>query len=94
MDFTGEQISPNYLTKTFHKVLEKSDLLTIRLHDLRHSSATNLLSRGTALVEIQQFLGHSQPSTTLNFYSHADASSKKQIQALLEKEFDFSEHDD
>lgn len=25
--------------------------------------------------------------------SHADASSKKQIQALLEKEFDFSEHD-
>lgn len=91
---TGEPISPNYLTRTFHKFLEKSNLPTIRLHDLRHSSATNLLSRGTTLVEIQQFLGHSQPSTTLNFYSHADASSKKQIQALLEKEFDFSEHDD
>lgn len=91
---TGEPISPNYLTKTFHQIMNKSDLPTIRLHDLRHSSATNLLSRGTTLVEIQQFLGHSQPSTTLNFYSHADASSKKQIQALLEKEFNFSEHND
>ena len=89
----GEPIIPNYVTRTFHKILEESDLPTIRLHDLRHSVATNLLSKGSNVVDIQLWLGHSQPSTTLNYYSHADASSKHNIQTVLEREFDFSEHD-
>lgn len=89
----GEPIIPNYVTRTFHKILEESDLPTIRLHDLRHSVETNLLSKGSNVVDIQLWLGHSQPSTTLNYYSHADASSKHNIQTVLEREFDFSEHD-
>ena len=32
----GRVIEPNYLTRTFHKMISKSDLPTIRLHDLRH----------------------------------------------------------
>lgn len=39
----GKEITPNYLSKNFHKVIVKSDLPQVRLHDLRHSSATNLL---------------------------------------------------
>lgn len=39
----GTVISPNYLTKTFHSVVSKSTLPQIRLHDLRHSVASNLL---------------------------------------------------
>lgn len=39
----GKEITPNYLSKNFHKVIVKSDLPQVRLHDLRHSSATKLL---------------------------------------------------
>lgn len=81
----GSPITPNYLTRTFHKLIVKSDLPNIRLHDLRHSTASNLLSHGFSVVEVQHWLGHSQASTTLNFYSHIDASSKIGIKNALEK---------
>ena len=65
--------------------MESSDLPTIRLHDLRHSTATNLLANSFSVVEVQHWLGHSQPSTTLNFYSHVDSQSKRHISDALEK---------
>ena len=85
----GSPISPNYLTRTFHNTVENSNLPKVRLHDLRHSVATNLLAKGMSLVDTQLWLGHSQPSTTLNFYAHADSSSKKNIQLLLDEELHF-----
>lgn len=89
----GSPITPNYLTRNFHKLIKKSSLPTIRLHDLRHSTASNLLSKNFSTVDVQLWLGHSQPSTTLNFYSHTDSSFKKDIQLLLEKELVFNEKD-
>ena len=80
----GTPISPNYLSRTFHKILSKSELPAVRLHDLRHSTASNLLANGFSVVEVQHWLGHSQASTTLNFYSHIDASSKTNIRDALE----------
>jgi len=80
----GTLISPNYVTRMFHKVIAASDLPPIRLHDLRHSTASNLLANNFSVVEVQHWLGHSQASTTLNFYSHIDATSKRNITAALE----------
>ena len=80
----GTLISPNYLTRMFHKTIAASDLPPIRLHDLRHSTASNLLANNFSVVEVQHWLGHSQASTTLNFYSHIDATSKRNITAALE----------
>lgn len=74
----GKLISPNYLTKSFNKVIQQSGLPHIRLHDLRHSVASNLLNNGFSVVEVQEWLGHSSPSTTLNFYSHIDSSRAKE----------------
>ncbi|MGN1480123.1 MAG: site-specific integrase [Acutalibacteraceae bacterium] len=82
----GYPITPNYLMRTFHDTVEKSDLHKIRLHDLRHSVASNLLAKGISLVDTQLWLGHSQPSTTLNYYAHTDSSSKRNIQLLLDEE--------
>lgn len=81
----GDPITPNFLTKTFHEKLKASDLPPVRLHDLRHSTATNLLANNFSVVEVQHWLGHSQPSTTLNFYSHVDSTSKQNISHALEK---------
>ena len=48
------------------------------LHDLRHFFASGLISEGCDVVTVQHALGHSQPSITLNYYSHLwpDAEEK------------------
>jgi integrase len=42
----------------------------VRFHDLRHSSATMLLSMGVHPKVVQELLGHSQISMTMDVYSH------------------------
>ena len=81
----GKLISPNYLSKSFHKIILNSDLPQIRLHDLRHSVASNLLSHGFSIVQVSDFLGHESPNTTLKFYSHADKTSKISVANAMEK---------
>lgn len=78
-------IAPNYLTRTFHSVIQNSNLPQIRLHDLRHSVASNLLNLGFSVVQVQKWLGHGSASTTLNFYVHVDKSSKNIIANTLDK---------
>ena len=48
----------------------------IRYHDLRHSCASLLLANGVPMKQIQEWLGHSDFSTTANIYAHLDYSSK------------------
>ena len=79
----GKVITPNYLSKSFHKVIVNSDLPQVRLHDLRHSSASNLLAQGFSVVQVAEWLGHSETTTTLKFYAHADKSSKMAIANAL-----------
>ena len=81
----GKVIEPNYLTRTFHKVITESSLPPIRLHDLRHSVASNLLNKGFTVVQVADWLGHSSSATTLNFYAHADKTSKISISDSIEK---------
>lgn len=72
----GELIRPNFLTQHFEILLEKNHLKKIRFHDLRHSCASLLYANGVSLKEIQEWLGHSDISTTSNIYTHLDFSSK------------------
>ena len=48
----------------------------MRFHDLRHSCASLLLANGVPLKQIQEWLGHSDFSTTANIYAHLDYTSK------------------
>ena len=72
----GKLITPGYVTQHFPLVLEKHGLRRIRFHDLRHSCASLLHANGVSMKEIQEWLGHSDISTTLNIYTHLDYSSK------------------
>ena len=80
----GKEITPNYLSRTFHKVIVNSGLPQIRLHDLRHSAASNLLAQGFSVVQVADWLRHSTPATTLKFYAHVDKSSKMAIAKALD----------
>ncbi len=76
VDEMGKLISPHYLTSAFPKLLEKNGLRRIRFHDLRHSCASLLLANGVPMKQIQEWLGHSDFSTTANVYAHLDYNSK------------------
>ncbi|MGB9661822.1 MAG: tyrosine-type recombinase/integrase, partial [Moorellaceae bacterium] len=60
----------NVRTRSFVRILEKAGLPQVRLHDLRHSCATLLLTRGVHPKLVQEQLGHSQISITMDLYSH------------------------
>jgi integrase len=51
-------------------LLQKAGLPDLRFHDLRHSAATMLLSMGVHPKVVQELLGHSQISMTMDVYSH------------------------
>lgn len=72
----GELVKPNFITQNFAIVLANNELKKIRFHDLRHSCASLLYAHGVSLKEIQEWLGHSDISTTSNIYTHLDYSSK------------------
>ena len=67
---------PNFITQHFDILLAKNKLEKIRFHDLRHSCASLLYANGVSLKEIQEWMGHSDISTTSNIYTYLDFSSK------------------
>ncbi len=72
----GSLIKPDYVTRHFPLLLKNSGLRHIRFHDLRHSCASLLLSKNIPMKAIQEWLGHSDFSTTANIYAHLDINSK------------------
>ena len=53
----------------------------ITLHALRHTFASNLIASGCDVVTVQRALGHSQPSITLDVYSHLWPSAEDKTRA-------------
>lgn len=64
-------------------LLAKAGLPAIRFHDLRHSSATMLLSMSVHPKIVQEILGHSQISMTLDTYSHVLPTMQKEAMSKL-----------
>lgn len=73
----GYLLNPNRVSAMFELMLQQNHLRHIRFHDLRHSSASLLLANHVPLKQIQEWLGHSDFSTTANIYAHLDAASKQ-----------------
>ena len=80
----GRIIQPNYLSEKFHAIITKSDLPQIRLHDLRHSTVSNLFCQGFSSVQIADWVSHGSPATTMKYYAHADKTSKMAIANALQ----------
>ncbi|WP_394276312.1 tyrosine-type recombinase/integrase [Luteococcus sp.] len=66
----GTPYSPRNDYRTFKTLVAQAGLPEIRLHDLRHTAASNMLTRGVQARVVMETLGHSQISLTMNTYSH------------------------
>ncbi|MFI5671398.1 tyrosine-type recombinase/integrase [Streptomyces sp. NPDC051704] len=80
---TGRPLDPANLTRRFRSFLNRAGLRRIRLHDLRHSTATLLLEQGVDLVVIKELLGHAHIGVTAGVYAHVRLRLQRQaIDAL------------
>lgn len=61
------------------------NMYDFHFHLLRHTYTTNLLSHGAAPKDVQELLGHSDVSTTMNIYAHATREAKRTSARLLDK---------
>ena len=85
VDAMGNRLKLSYISTAFPALLKRNGLRTIRFHDLRHSCASLLLKNGVPMKQIQEWLGHSDFSTTANIYAHLDAGSKLTSAQAMEK---------
>ncbi len=86
----GRHLGPNHVVVEFKKLLTQAGLPNIRFHDLRHSAATLLLSLGIHPKFVQELLGHTQISITMDVYSHVmpdmQQDAMRQLDAALTKQ--------
>lgn len=82
------------ISTAFRKLPENNGLCSIRFHDLRHSCASMMLAKGVAMKQIQEWLGHSDFSTTANIYAHLDAQSKSSTADAMLRGLGFASPED
>lgn len=74
----GTPLNISLYNRVFKKILIQNNIPLIRIHDLRHCTASFLLKNGISMKEIQVWLGHSNISTTMDIYAHVDYEMKKE----------------
>jgi integrase len=83
----GDPVSRSMLYRTFLKLAEEAGLPRIRFHDLRHTAATLMLTRGIHPKVVSELLGHSNIGMTLNIYSHVLPSLQEDVAAHFDDLF-------
>ena len=78
-------MTPSTFTWRFKKILKANDLPTdLNVHSLRHTAASLFIASGTDVGTVAGLLGHSQPSTTLDIYTHAFDKNKKAASQIMQ----------
>jgi integrase len=81
--FPGRQGKPREdLKYAWKRICRKAGIAGLRIHDLRHSHASFLVSAGFSLPTIGALLGHSQPQTTARYAHLLDDPLKKAVESV------------
>jgi len=73
---TGRPLEPRNLIRSFHRICRANDLRVVKLHHLRHTTATLLKNLGVPGRDAQLILGHSRLAVTQEIYTHEDRQAQ------------------
>ena len=79
----SQPFRPDNVTGFFVRVRDSLGFKDVRLHDLRHFTATQLIGAGVDVRTVAGRLGHSDPSLTLRVYSHAIEERDRAAAAII-----------
>jgi site-specific recombinase XerD len=72
----------DHVDRPLHGALKRAGLRRIRFHDLRHSFASQLVSVGRSLKEVQELLGHQSIQMTMRYAHLAPGRMRDAVEAL------------
>jgi integrase len=82
----GTPLDPsNLVGRSFKPLLGRAGLPSIRFHDLRHACATLLFFEGVPVKVVQEVLGHSSVSVTMDVYSHILPDMQERAAAAMDE---------
>ncbi|MET8524716.1 site-specific integrase [Micromonospora sp. NPDC005172] len=84
---SGLPIEPRNLRRSFRRICEQQGIRVIRLHDLRHTTATLLKDLGVPARDAQLILGHSSIAVTQEIYQHDSLESRREALEGVERMF-------
>jgi integrase len=82
---TGRAVEPRNLVRSFTRICEDNDLRQIRLHALRHTTASLLKDLKVPPRDAQIILGHAHIATTQQIYTHVDEAARLDAITKLNK---------
>ena len=73
----GKPMEQNYIRRIFKRILKKAGLRDMKLHNTRHTFASQLLSSGVSPVYVKEQLGHSSIQMTVDIYGRLIPSNNR-----------------
>jgi integrase len=83
---TGRPIEPRNLVRFFRRICEARRLRVIKVHHLRHTTATLLKNLKVPARDAQLILGHSRLAVTLEIYTHEDKQAHREALGKISDE--------
>jgi integrase len=80
----GEPIHPDVFFRRFQRLTGRLGMTGVRLHDLRHWYASELLKAGVHPKVVSEALGHASVAFTMDVYSHLLPTMQEQASAAIE----------
>lgn len=72
----------NSIFSHWNKIRIKAKLPNVRIHDLRHTTASILVNKGVSLYQVQQLLGHSSPKMTQRYAHLSNAALHEAVSVV------------
>jgi integrase len=82
---SGRPIEPRNLVRSFRRICDHNKLRLIKVHHLRHTTASLLKKLRVPPRDAQMILGHAHISTTMQIYTHVDEEARNNAITGLDK---------
>ena len=77
-------VIPNYVSRRFKGLCERSGVVNLKFHDLRHTFAARLLTKGVPIYKVSKILGHSSVVVTEQHYGHLSLADLREAISCIE----------